>query len=64
MIKKIKKFPQFLREVRGELKKVSWSTREELVSTTFVVIIASAILTAYIAGIDFILTKLLQYFLR
>jgi preprotein translocase subunit SecE len=64
MIKKIKRFPQFLREVKGELKKVSWSTREELVSATFVVIIASIFLTVYIASIDLILSNIVKYFLK
>lgn len=64
MIRKIKSFPKFLREVKNELKKVSWSTREELVSATIVVVIAAAILTGYIAGIDVILSKIIQYFLK
>ena len=59
-----RKIPRFLKEVRSELKKVSWSTREELMNATWVVILASALLTAYIAGIDVFLSKVIQYFLK
>jgi len=64
MFKRIKKFPRFLKEVREELKKVNWSSREELITATVVVIIASVILTLYIAGIDAILTKIIQGFFK
>ncbi|MCD6583200.1 MAG: preprotein translocase subunit SecE [Candidatus Omnitrophica bacterium] len=60
MFRQIKRFPRFLKEVREELKKVNWSSREELITATVVVIIASAVLTLYIAGIDIILTKIIQ----
>lgn len=64
MIKKIKKFPKFLREVKEELKKVNWSSREEVIGATFVVIVGAAFLTIYIALIDTGLSKLLQLFLK
>ena len=64
MLEKIKKFPQFLREVKAELKKVNWSTREELFAATAVVVVATTFLTLYIFGVDFIFTKLVAYLLR
>jgi len=64
MFKKIKKFPQFLKEVKAELKKVNWSTKEEVFTATIVVIIVTAFLTLYIFGIDSIFTKLVEYLLR
>ena len=64
MIKKIKRFPTFLKEVQGELRKVNWSTRQELISATYIVIVASSILTIYIAGIDRIFAKIMEHFLR
>lgn len=64
MIKKIKGFFQFLREVKEELKKVNWSTRSELTGAAVLVIIVSSILTLYIAGIDLGLSKLMQLLLR
>ncbi|OQX88373.1 MAG: preprotein translocase subunit SecE [Candidatus Omnitrophica bacterium 4484_70.2] len=64
MIRKIKKFPQFLKEVKMELKKVNWSSKEELFAATIMVIIVTTILTLYIFGVDSVFTKLMEYFLR
>ena len=48
---------QFLREVRGELKKVAWPTREETIRYTIIVFIALVLLTAFIAGLDWIFSQ-------
>ena len=64
MFKKIKKFPQFLKEVKAELKKVNWSTKEEVFTATIVVIIVTAFLTLYVFGVDSVFTKLVRYLLR
>jgi preprotein translocase subunit SecE len=47
-------FRQFLREVRQELKKVAWPTREETVTYTVVVLIVTLFTTAYTFGLDFL----------
>jgi preprotein translocase subunit SecE len=44
---------QFLREVRGELLKVAWPTRSEVVNYSIIVLVAVVILTTYIASLDF-----------
>jgi preprotein translocase subunit SecE len=49
----------FLREVRDELKKVVWPTRDEVIRLTGVVIIVSLIVGVFLGGADFILTKLI-----
>lgn len=54
----------FLKEVREELKKVVWPTRDEVVRLTGVVIIISLIVGLYLGGIDFILTKLLALVIK
>ena len=64
MFKKIKKFPQFLKEVKAELKKVNWSTKEELFTATIMVIVVTAFLTLYVFGVDYVFTKLVRYLLR
>jgi preprotein translocase subunit SecE len=64
MIKNIKKFPNFLKEVKDELRKVNWSTRQELVTAGMIVVVASVILTSYIFGVDIGLSHLLQFILR
>jgi preprotein translocase subunit SecE len=54
----------FFGEVRMELTKCSWPTRQELVESTVVVIVASAILGAYVGGSDLLLMQLLKVFVR
>ena len=56
MIGKIKKF---LEEVKVELKKVRWPTKEETVRMTLVVIGTSIGMGAFLGIIDFIFAKLL-----
>jgi preprotein translocase subunit SecE len=54
---------QFLKEVRQELKRVNWPTRQELFAY-FVVVLASVIvLTSFVFGLDFLFSKaVLQVF--
>ena len=42
----------FFREVRVEMKKVTWPTRKELIKSTGVVILAVVIAAAFIGGLD------------
>jgi preprotein translocase subunit SecE len=44
---------QFLREVRGELRKVAWPSRGEVVNYSIIVLIAIVLLTAYVALLDY-----------
>jgi preprotein translocase subunit SecE len=44
---------QFLREVRGELRKVAWPTRPEVINYSIIVLITVVVLTTYIATLDF-----------
>ena len=56
--------PQFIREVRGELRKVAWPTRPEVINYSIIVLVAVVLLTAYVAGLDYgfgdVLLKLFQ----
>ncbi len=45
----------FVRESVGELKKVEWPTRPQVIQGTIVVIIACAIVGAYLWGVDQVL---------
>jgi preprotein translocase subunit SecE len=40
---------QFIREVRGELRKVVWPTRTEVINYSIIVLVALAILTAFVS---------------
>ncbi|MEO1061517.1 MAG: preprotein translocase subunit SecE [Actinomycetota bacterium] len=54
---------QYAREVRAELKKVMWPTRSETMHYSVVVLITIIVLTAMIAGLDFVLGEgVLQLF--
>jgi preprotein translocase subunit SecE len=47
------------REVRSEMKKVVWPTREETTRLTIVVIALSAVISAILAAADFIFLTLI-----
>jgi preprotein translocase subunit SecE len=55
---------KFLQEVKAELSKVAWSTREELVSSTLVVIVITGIMGIFIGIIDFLLSQGLSTLLK
>ena len=48
---------EFFRQVRAELKKVAWPSRQELVSYTVVVLVAVVVLTSLVFGLDFFFSK-------
>ncbi len=50
----------FLREVKVELKKVTWPSRKQTTGTTIVVIIFVFIVAAFLGLFDFSLSKLVQ----
>ncbi len=50
-------FVQFFREVRQELRRVAWPSRQELTTFTLVTVITSAALTAITFGMDFLFKK-------
>ncbi|HVM00101.1 MAG TPA: preprotein translocase subunit SecE [Egibacteraceae bacterium] len=43
---------QFTREIRGELKRVVWPSRKEVASYSIVVLVAVAVVTLFIFGLD------------
>ena len=55
---------KFFREVRAELRKVTWPGRKELVTSTLVVIFVVAISTAYIGLIDYAFSRVLAALIR
>jgi len=55
-----KKITQFVSEVKQELLKVSWSSRQELMGATVVVITITAIVAVFIGIVDLFLSKALS----
>ncbi|MDA8171311.1 MAG: preprotein translocase subunit SecE [Nitrospiraceae bacterium] len=60
----MQKLKQFLREVKVELKKVVFPTREELLGSTQVVIISVLIMSVFLGVIDLVLSRIVQALLR
>ena len=52
---------QYLGEVRGELKKVAWPSRHEVVNSTIIVLIAVVFMTSLIFGYDYLSAKLVLF---
>jgi preprotein translocase subunit SecE len=50
------KFVKFLKEVRAELDKVTWPTRQELIGSTIVTIVVTLIISIFIGIVDRLLT--------
>jgi preprotein translocase subunit SecE len=48
---------QFLREVKAELRKVAWPSREEVIRLSGVVLFTVIVLTALIFGLDYVFAK-------
>ena len=48
---------QFAREVRGEMRKVAWPSREETIRLSGVVLFAVVVLTSFIFGLDYVFAK-------
>jgi preprotein translocase subunit SecE len=44
---------EFFKEVRGELRKVAWPTRAEVINYSIIVLVAIVVLTSFIALVDY-----------
>ncbi len=63
-VKYHQKIKKFILEVKSELTKVSWSSRQELIGSTAVVIVVTFVLAIYIGLIDLFLSKVLSVIYR
>ena len=54
----------FLSEVRNELKRVTWPSRQEVYATTVVVILVSIFFGVYLFTLDYGLNSLFQWIIR
>jgi preprotein translocase subunit SecE len=65
-VKRYRRFVSFLREVRAELKKVTWPSRNEVYSTTVVVVFATIFFGFYLFFMDvvfsWLITKVKDFF--
>jgi len=59
---KLRGVVNYLKEVRFEMKKVSWPTRRETLRYTLIVILFSLIVAMFLGALDFLLITLLNKF--
>ena len=62
--RKIAEGRAFLNEVRSELKKVTWPGRQEVYSTTIVVIATSIFFGFYLWGLDLVFSRVLSLVMK
>ena len=61
MFEKIK---NFLKEVKLELTKVTWTSKQELMGSTVIVILLSLILALFIGGVDKVIAVFISFIFR
>jgi len=52
---------QFVHEVRGELRKVAWPTRDEVIRYSIIVFVTVVLLTAFVNLVDYVSTEGVLY---
>ncbi|MBI4368682.1 MAG: preprotein translocase subunit SecE [Elusimicrobia bacterium] len=55
---------QFARDAYGELQKVTWIPRQQMIASTLVVIVLVAIVSAFISAVDFLVAQFFGIFIR
>ena len=55
---------EYVREIRSELRKVVWPTRDEAVRLTAVVIGVCTAVGLFLGGVDFLFSQMFQLILR
>jgi preprotein translocase subunit SecE len=64
VVKIFNKLLNFIKEVKQELTKVAWSTRQELIGSTILVISTTFIMAIFIGIVDLVLSKFLSMVFR
>lgn len=57
------KIDNFFKEVKLEIKKVNWPTTKETIRYTLIIIGVSIVTAAFLGGIDFLFTRVLDKFI-
>lgn len=52
---------EYFSEVKGEMRKVAWPTRKEVVNSTIIVLIAVVVMTTVIFGFDYVSSKFVLF---
>lgn len=54
---------RFYRETVGELRKVSWPTREEAINLTTITLIVIVVMSAFLGSLDYIFNQIFAFIL-
>jgi preprotein translocase subunit SecE len=55
------KIVNFIGQVRTEMGKVAWPTKQELIGSTVVVLVSTAILSVFIGLCDVVLSRVINF---
>ena len=56
----IERIRLYLSETKTELKKVTWPSRQDLIDSTKVVIVATLIMTVFVGIVDQVLSRIIK----
>ena len=59
----IDRLKEYLKDTRGELRKVSWPTRAQATNLTLIVLAVTVIMAAFLGAMDFIFAQLIRLIL-
>ena len=62
--RKLQELRTFFAEVKSELKKVTWPSRQEVYNTTVVVILTTVFFGFYLYGLDLVMSQVFTRILR
>jgi preprotein translocase subunit SecE len=57
----VEKYVNFIKEVKEELKKIVWPTKDETIGTTTVVIVFVVLMAIFLGVVDVALSKIIQF---
>ena len=63
MVNLSQKIKGFSREVKTEMKKINWPTRQESIRYALIVVGASIVMAIFLGGLDFIFIAILNRFI-
>ena len=60
----IERMTNYLKGVRAEVARVTWPTRNEVISLTALILLLTIVVTMYIWGVDGVIGTILRLFVR
>jgi len=55
-----KRIGEYLKDIKGELKKVTWPTKNDLIKTTIAVLVSSLIFGVFLFIVDMIFSRVIN----